>query len=52
MKGWADLPKIKVRTLTIGARYDEMDPEDLRKMAALPPQGEAWTSERGSHFAM
>ena len=29
MKGWdrwADLPKIKVKTLTMGARYDEMDP--------------------------
>jgi proline iminopeptidase len=55
MKGWdrwADLPKIKVRTLTMGARYDEMDPEDMRKMATLLPQGEAWISETGSHFAM
>lgn len=55
MKGWdrwADLPSIKVRTLTMGARYDEMDPEDLRKMATLLPRGEAWTSETGSHFAM
>jgi proline iminopeptidase len=29
-----------------------MDPEDLRKMVTLLPQGEAWTSETGSHFAM
>lgn len=55
MKGWdrwADLPKIKVRTLTMGARYDEMDPEDMRRMATLFPHGEAWISETGSHFAM
>jgi proline iminopeptidase len=55
MKGWdrwPDLPKIKVRTLTMGARYDEMDPEDMRKMATLLPRGEAWISETGSHFAM
>jgi len=49
---WADLRKIKVRTLTMGARYDEMDPEDIRKMATLMPRGEAWISETGSHFAM
>jgi hypothetical protein len=47
MKGWnrwADLPKIKVRTLTMGARYDEMDAEDMRRMA-LFYLGE----KRGSH---
>jgi proline iminopeptidase len=49
---WADLPKIKIRTLTMGARHDEMDPEDLQKVATILPQGEAWTSETGSHFAM
>ena len=49
---WADLPKIKVRTLTMGGRYDEMDPEDMRRMAALLPRGEAWISKTGSHFAM
>jgi len=49
---WADLPKIKIRTLTMGARYDEMDPEDMRKMATLMPKGESWISETGSHFAM
>ena len=55
MKGWdrwADLPKITVRTLTMGARYDEMDPEDMRRMATLMQRGEAWISETGSHFAM
>jgi len=44
MKAWnlgADLPKIKVRTLTMGARYDEMDPADMLKMPPLLPHGEA-----------
>jgi len=34
---WDRLHEIKVRTLTIGARYDEMDPEDMKKMATLMP---------------
>jgi proline iminopeptidase len=49
---WADLPEIKVPTLTIGARYDEMDPEDMRRMATLMPKGQAWISETGSHMSM
>ena len=49
---WANLPDIKVRALTMGARYDEMDPEDMRKMAKLMPNGQSWISETGSHFAM
>jgi proline iminopeptidase len=55
MKGWdrwADLHEIKVPTLTLGARYDEMDPDDMRKMATLMPRGQSWISETGSHFAM
>jgi len=55
MKGWdrwADLPKIQVPTLTMGARYDEMDPDDMRKMATLMPKGQSWISETGSHMAM
>jgi proline iminopeptidase len=49
---WADLPRIKTRTLVLGAKYDEMDPEDLRKMGELMPNAHAWISERGSHFTM
>jgi proline iminopeptidase len=55
MKGWdrwADLHKIAVPALTLGARYDEMDPDDMRKMATLMPKGKSWISETGSHFAM
>jgi proline iminopeptidase len=49
---WADLPRIGTRTLVMGAKYDEMPPEDLRKMADLMPNARAWISEKGSHFAM
>src|SRR3984957_10888516 len=55
MKGWDrwnDLPKIKAKTLTMGEAYDEMDPEAMRRMAPPLPNGQAWISETGSHFAM
>ncbi|MFN7922263.1 MAG: proline iminopeptidase-family hydrolase [Bryobacteraceae bacterium] len=55
MKGWerwADLPKIQTRTLVIGAQYDEMDPDDMRKVASAIPNAKAWISEKGSHMAM
>jgi proline iminopeptidase len=29
-----------------------MDPEVMRKMATLMPQGQSWISQTGSHFAM
>ncbi|TWB16622.1 hypothetical protein FBZ89_11332 [Nitrospirillum amazonense] len=28
---WDALPRIKVKTLTIGATHDEMDPEDMTR---------------------
>jgi len=49
---WADLPRIGTRTLVMGAKFDEMPPEDLRKMADLMPNARAWISGKGSHFAM
>ncbi len=49
---WADLPKIKTRTLVMGARYDEMDPEQMRKVASLIPNAKLFISEQGSHMAM
>jgi proline iminopeptidase len=49
---WADLPRIGTRTLVMGAKYDEMSPDDLRKMADLMPNARAWISEKGSHFTM
>jgi proline iminopeptidase len=49
---WDSLPAIKVKTLTIGAAYDTMDPEDLKKMAALMPNATSAICPNGSHLAM
>jgi proline iminopeptidase len=49
---WDDLPRIHTKTLILGAEYDEMSTQDLRKMAESMPNGEAWISENGSHLAM
>jgi proline iminopeptidase len=49
---WADLHRIATKALVMGAKYDEMAPEDLRKMADLMPDASAWISEKGSHFTM
>ncbi|RRA49296.1 proline iminopeptidase-family hydrolase [Acidipila sp. EB88] len=49
---WDRLPEIKVRTLTIGARYDEMDPEDMKKMATLMGNASSIICENGSHLCM
>jgi proline iminopeptidase len=49
---WADLPHIGTKTLVMGAKYDEMSPEDLRKMSESMPNARAWISAKGSHFAM
>jgi proline iminopeptidase len=49
---WDRLHEIKVKTLTIGARYDEMDPEDLKKMATLIPNATAAICPNGSHMCM
>jgi proline iminopeptidase len=49
---WSDLPRIRTRTLVMGANYDEMSAEDLKKMADSMPDAHAWISENGSHMAM
>jgi proline iminopeptidase len=49
---WADLHRIATKTLVMGAKYDEMSPEDLRTMANLMPDASVWISEKGSHFTM
>jgi len=48
----ADLEKITVPTLTIGAKYDTMDPEVMRKMAGLVKRGRFLYCPNGSHLAM
>ena len=55
LKGWERwdrLPDIKVKTLTVGAQYDEMDPQDMKKMAALIPHADYAFCPNGSHFCM
>jgi proline iminopeptidase len=49
---WDRLHEIKVKTLTLGARYDTMDPEDLKKMATLMPNATSAICPNGSHLAM
>ncbi|HZP12575.1 MAG TPA: proline iminopeptidase-family hydrolase [Nevskiaceae bacterium] len=48
----ADLPKISVPTLTIGARYDTMDPEHMKMMAAKVQHGRFLYCPNGSHLAI
>ncbi|HST35654.1 MAG TPA: proline iminopeptidase-family hydrolase [Allosphingosinicella sp.] len=47
-----DLHRITVPTLVIGARYDTMDPDWMRAMAARLPHGEFLLCPNGSHMAM
>jgi proline iminopeptidase len=48
----ADLPKITVPTLTIGAAHDTMDPEHMRWMASALPRGRHLHCLNGGHMAM
>jgi proline iminopeptidase len=49
---WDDLYRIKVKTLTIGAEHDTMDPVDMIRMAELMPNARAAICPNGSHLAM
>ena len=48
----ADLGKIKVPTLVIGARYDTMDPAHMEWMAKQMPRGRYLFCPNGSHLAL
>jgi proline iminopeptidase len=48
----ADLGKITVPTLVIGAKYDTMDPAHMEKMAGLVKRGRYLYCPNGSHMAM
>lgn len=48
----ADLPKIAVPTLVIGARYDTMDPAYMKMMAEKVRHGRYLNCPNGSHMAM
>ena len=47
-----DLNKITVPTLTIGARYDTMDPEHMKMMATKVKNGRYLNCPNGSHMSM
>lgn len=49
---WADLPKIAVPTLVMGARFDEMNPRSIEREAQRIPSAEIFLSKTGSHLAM
>lgn len=54
LKNWdrsADLPKIKVPTLTIGGQHDTMDPEHMKWMASQVQNGRYLHCPEGSHMA-
>jgi proline iminopeptidase len=48
----ADLSRIEVPTLVIGARYDTMDPAHMEMMAGEFPRGTYLFCPNGSHMAM
>lgn len=55
LKNWsrsANLPQIKVPTLTIGGQQDTMDPEYMKWMASQLPNGRHLHCPDGSHMAM
>lgn len=49
---WDRLHEIKTKALTIGAEHDEMDPEDMKKMATLMPNATNAYCPNGSHLCM
>ena len=48
----ADLPKITVPTLVVGAKYDTMDPAFMEKMSKEVKHGRFLLCPNGSHLAM
>ncbi len=49
---WDRISNIEVPTLLIGARYDTMNPEEIRKMGTFIPHSRVHICENGSHLAM
>lgn len=38
--------------LVMGAKFDEMDPEQIRREGRLIPNARTWISESGGHLCM
>jgi len=49
---WHDLSQIRVPTLALGARYDTMSVDDIRRMGSMLPNSRVAIFENGSHLAM
>jgi len=49
---WDRLPQITVPTLTVGGKYDTMDPEDMRKISQTVQNGKFLYCPNGSHLSM
>ena len=55
LKNWdrtSDLNKIAVPTLTIGGKFDTMDPKAMEKMSTLVQKGSYLYCSKGSHMSM
>ncbi len=55
LKGWSvwdRLKEIKTPTLTVGAKYDTMNPEEMEEMSKLVQNGRYLYCPNGSHLAM
>jgi proline iminopeptidase len=48
----AQLPSIKVPTLTIGGTHDTLDPEHMKWMSTQLPKGSFLLCPKGSHMSM
>ena len=49
---WDRVHEIRTRTLAIGAKYDEMDPDDMVKMAKMMPNATVFICPNASHLCM
>ena len=49
---WERLHNIKVPTLVVGAKYDEMSVEDMKKEGYLIPNSRTYICQNGSHLSM
>jgi len=49
---WDRLGELRVPTLTVGARYDTMNPAEMEEMAGLVQNGRYLYCPNGSHLAM
>ncbi|MCB9082298.1 MAG: proline iminopeptidase-family hydrolase [Lewinellaceae bacterium] len=55
LKGWSvwdRLGEISVPTLMVGAKYDTMNPEEMKEMSTLVQKGQYLYCPNGSHLAM